>query len=201
MLTAIATVATFGHDCRRKSRLNSSAAKNCLLATALRVMQSAEAETARIKLAPTFRSLGQRYPMKSLEEALGEGIMSGHPDMPNSRLTQADVGAIIAYLKFHPATLEFSAQPESKPLMPSTLFTPFRLAGLELANRIVVSPMCQYSADDGCANDWHLMHLGMLAHSGAALVIVEATHVERHGRIHMGVWASIPMITRPHWRA
>ena len=70
--------------------------------------------------------------------------------------------------------------------MPSTLFTPFRLANLELANRIVVSPMCQYSADDGCANDWHLMHLGMLAHSGAALVIVEATHVERHGRITHG---------------
>src|SRR5262245_58686365 len=70
--------------------------------------------------------------------------------------------------------------------MPSALFTPFCLAGLELANRIVVSPMCQYSADDGCANDWHLMHLGMLAHSGAALVIVEATHVERHGRITHG---------------
>ena len=70
--------------------------------------------------------------------------------------------------------------------MSSTLFTPFRLAGLELANRIVVSPMCQYSADDGCANDWHLMHLGMLAHSGAAMVIVEATHVERHGRITHG---------------
>ena len=43
---------------------------------------------------------------------------------------------------------------------PSVLFSPHRLAGLELANRIVVSPMCQYSADDGCANDWHLMHLG-----------------------------------------
>ena len=46
--------------------------------------------------------------------------------------------------------------------------------------------MCQYSADDGCANDWHLVHLGMLANSGAALVIVEATHVERHGRITHG---------------
>ena len=70
--------------------------------------------------------------------------------------------------------------------MSSTLFTPFRMAGLDLANRIVVSPMCQYSGDDGCANDWHLMHLGMMAHSGAALVIVEATHVERHGRITHG---------------
>jgi NADPH2 dehydrogenase len=66
------------------------------------------------------------------------------------------------------------------------LFSPYRLAGLELANRIVVSPMCQYSADDGCANDWHLMHLGMLANSGAALVVVEATHVERHARITHG---------------
>ena len=70
--------------------------------------------------------------------------------------------------------------------MSSALFSPIRLAGLELANRIVVSPMCQYSADDGCANDWHLMHLGMLANSGAALVVVEATHVERHGRITHG---------------
>jgi len=70
--------------------------------------------------------------------------------------------------------------------MRSALFSPYRLAGLELANRIVVSPMCQYSADDGCANDWHLMHLGMLANSGAALVVVEATHVERHGRITHG---------------
>ncbi|MEP7029715.1 MAG: NADH:flavin oxidoreductase/NADH oxidase [Pseudolabrys sp.] len=70
--------------------------------------------------------------------------------------------------------------------MTSVLFSPFRLAGLELANRIVVSPMCQYSGDDGCANDWHLMHLGMLANSGAALVVVEATHVERSGRITHG---------------
>lgn len=70
--------------------------------------------------------------------------------------------------------------------MTSVLFSPFRLAGLELANRIVVSPMCQYSAHDGCASDWHLMHLGMLANSGAGLVVVEATHVERHGRITHG---------------
>lgn len=70
--------------------------------------------------------------------------------------------------------------------MTSVLFSPIKLAGLELPNRIVVAPMCQYSADDGCANDWHLMHLGMLANSGAALVVVEATHVERAGRITHG---------------
>ncbi len=68
----------------------------------------------------------------------------------------------------------------------SALFSPIKLAGLELPNRIVVAPMCQYSSDDGSATDWHLMHLGMLANSGAALVVVEATHVERHGRITHG---------------
>ncbi len=70
--------------------------------------------------------------------------------------------------------------------MSSALFSPYRVAGVELANRIVVSPMCQYSAYDGSANDWHLMHYGMLAHCGAALVMVEATHVTRHGRITHG---------------
>jgi len=51
------------------------------------------------KSAPAFRSLGQRYPIESLEEALGEGIMSGHPDMPEFTFDAKDVGAIIAYLK------------------------------------------------------------------------------------------------------
>ncbi|MBV8791409.1 MAG: NADH:flavin oxidoreductase/NADH oxidase [Pseudolabrys sp.] len=70
--------------------------------------------------------------------------------------------------------------------MTSALFSPIKLAGLELPNRIVVSPMCQYSADDGSATDWHMMHLGMLANSGAGMVVVEATGVERGGRITHG---------------
>jgi len=70
--------------------------------------------------------------------------------------------------------------------MTSALFSPLRLADLNLANRIVVSPMCQYSANDGVANDWHMTHLGMLANSGAGLLVVEATHVERPGRITHG---------------
>ena len=70
--------------------------------------------------------------------------------------------------------------------MTSALFSPIKLADLELGNRIVVSPMCQYSADDGSATDWHLGHLAMLANSGAALLVVEATHVERRGRITHG---------------
>jgi 2,4-dienoyl-CoA reductase-like NADH-dependent reductase (Old Yellow Enzyme family) len=65
----------------------------------------------------------------------------------------------------------------------STLFSPFEMRGLRLENRITVSPMCQYSAVDGCATDWHLMHLGKFAISGAGLVVIEATHVEARGRI------------------
>jgi 2,4-dienoyl-CoA reductase-like NADH-dependent reductase (Old Yellow Enzyme family) len=70
--------------------------------------------------------------------------------------------------------------------MTSALFSPIRLAELELPNRIVVSPMCQYSADDGVASDWHITHLGMLSSSGAALVVLEATGTERRGRITHG---------------
>lgn len=64
------------------------------------------------------------------------------------------------------------------------LFSPIRLRGLELANRVVVSPMCQYSAEhDGSATDWHLAHLGQLSLSGAGLLITEAVAVEPRGRI------------------
>ncbi|KAF0127853.1 MAG: NADH:flavin oxidoreductase/NADH oxidase, partial [Xanthobacteraceae bacterium] len=68
----------------------------------------------------------------------------------------------------------------------SQLFSPFAIGPVNLPNRIVVAPMCQYSADDGCMNDWHLQHLMSLAMSGAGLVVVEATAVERPGRITHG---------------
>ncbi len=70
--------------------------------------------------------------------------------------------------------------------MTSPLFSPIRLRDLELRNRIVVSPMCQYSAADGSATDWHLIHLGQLSLGGAALLFVEATAVEAIGRITPG---------------
>jgi 2,4-dienoyl-CoA reductase-like NADH-dependent reductase (Old Yellow Enzyme family) len=70
--------------------------------------------------------------------------------------------------------------------MNSKLFSPIQLGGITLPNRVVVSPMCQYSADDGCMNDWHFVHLGHLAYSGAGLLMVEATHVTREGRITHG---------------
>jgi len=68
----------------------------------------------------------------------------------------------------------------------SHLFSPFALGPLALANRIVIAPMCQYSAHDGCASEWHPMHLGQLAISGAGLLIIEATAVEAIGRITPG---------------
>jgi NADPH2 dehydrogenase len=68
----------------------------------------------------------------------------------------------------------------------SNLFSPIELRGLELANRIMVSPMCQYSAIDGSANDWHFTHINSLALSGAAMFCIEATHVEAIGRITPG---------------
>ena len=70
--------------------------------------------------------------------------------------------------------------------MPSHLFSPIQLGGLALENRLIVAPMCQYSANDGSATAWHMMHLGALANSGANLLIVEATAVERIGRITHG---------------
>src|SRR5215470_7121437 len=65
----------------------------------------------------------------------------------------------------------------------SALFTPFRVGALELRNRIVIAPMCQYSAEEGCMTDWHVIHLGHLALSGAALLTIEATAVTPQGRI------------------
>src|ERR687898_3602478 len=65
----------------------------------------------------------------------------------------------------------------------ATLFTPFQVGELELSNRIVIAPMCQYSAVDGRMTDWHLIHLGQLALSGAALLTIEATAVLPEGRI------------------
>jgi 2,4-dienoyl-CoA reductase-like NADH-dependent reductase (Old Yellow Enzyme family) len=73
----------------------------------------------------------------------------------------------------------------------SALFSSFRLGSLEVRNRIVIAPMCQYSAQEGRATNWHLIHLGNLALSGAGLLIIEATAVVPEGRISpddLGLW-------------
>jgi 2,4-dienoyl-CoA reductase-like NADH-dependent reductase (Old Yellow Enzyme family) len=79
---------------------------------------------------------------------------------------------------------------QSKKIM-ALLFEPLKIRGIELKNRIAVSPMCQYSSEDGFANDWHLVHLGSRAVGGAALIIAEATAVSPEGRItpsDLGIW-------------
>ena len=70
--------------------------------------------------------------------------------------------------------------------MTAQLFSPITLGGLEFPNRIAVAPMCQYSADDGSASDWHLQQWMMYALSGAGMVTLEMTDVERRGRISHG---------------
>src|SRR3984957_8474573 len=85
--------------------------------------------------------------------------------------------------------------------MSSHLFTPLTLRSVTFRNRIAVSPMCQYSSEDGFANDWHLVHLGSRAVGGAGLVTVEATAVEARGRISPGdhgIWkdAHIEFLSR-----
>ena len=73
----------------------------------------------------------------------------------------------------------------------SSLFAPLKIREVTFRNRIAVSPMCEYSSDDGFANDWHLVHLGSRAVGGAALVVAEATAVEARGRItpgDLGIW-------------
>src|ERR1700687_6439327 len=70
--------------------------------------------------------------------------------------------------------------------MSIALFSPFTLRKLKLANRIVVSPMCQYSAVDGCATDWHIVHWGQLLQSGGGPFTIEATAVSAIGRITYG---------------
>ena len=85
--------------------------------------------------------------------------------------------------------------------MADSLFSPLTLRGITLANRITVSPMCEYSSVDGFANDWHLVHLGSRAVGGAGLVFTEATAVVPEGRISpedLGIWKDehIPMLAR-----
>src|SRR5687767_16042174 len=81
------------------------------------------------------------------------------------------------------------------------LLEPLSIRTVTFPNRIFVSPMCEYSSEDGFANDWHLVHLGSLARGGAGLVMTEATAVVREGRISpqdLGIWKDehIPFLRR-----
>jgi len=101
------------------------------------------------------------------------------------------------------------ASPASDGTLPPPIFTPFKLRELELENRIVVSPMCQYSATDGTVDDWHLVHLGSRAVGGAGLVMTEMTNVSSEGRItpgcaglyteaHTAAWGRVTAFVHAH---
>jgi anthraniloyl-CoA monooxygenase len=105
-----------------------------------------------------------------------------------------------------------SVAPPARDQVAPPLFQPFRLRDLALANRLVVSPMCQYSCEDGAPNDWHLVHLGGRAVGGAGLVMAEATHVARDARIspgcagiysdaHVAGWKRVVDFAHAHTRA
>jgi anthraniloyl-CoA monooxygenase len=92
---------------------------------------------------------------------------------------------------------------------PPPMFTPFRLRDMVIPNRVVVSPMCQYSAEDGMPEDWHLVHIGSRALGGAGLVMTEMTDVSRDGRIspgctgmyrqeHVAAWKRVVDFVRRH---
>src|ERR1700688_1423648 len=80
----------------------------------------------------------------------------------------------------------YTTSRRSRVAMSTILFSPFTLRKLTLANRIVVSPMCQYSAVEGCATDWHIVHWGQLLQSNAGMCAIEATAVSAVGRITHG---------------
>src|SRR4051794_41257269 len=94
----------------------------------------------------------------------------------------------VAWLAIPYLVTTLPPSPSHFPELPrmSALFSPIKLRGLSLKNRVLVSPMCQYSADDGVATDWHFTHINNLALSGAAMFCIEATHVEAIGRITAG---------------
>ena len=89
------------------------------------------------------------------------------------------------------------------------MFTPFTLRGMTVVNRVVMSPMCMYSADDGTTNDFHLVHLGSRDMGGSGLVFTEMTNVEREGRIspgcagiykreHVNAWKRVVVFVHKH---
>jgi anthraniloyl-CoA monooxygenase len=108
------------------------------------------------------------------------------------------VATVDAWFAAKAATQTGRVVPSAPP--PPPMFTPFRLRELVLDNRVVVSPMCQYSAEDGTPNDWHLVHLGSRAVGGAGLVIAEMTDVSREGRISPGCAGLYKAEHLPAWK-
>ncbi|MEM9067974.1 MAG: bifunctional salicylyl-CoA 5-hydroxylase/oxidoreductase [Myxococcota bacterium] len=120
--------------------------------------------------------------LKHPPERVTFSLLSRTRRITHENLRERDPAYIEAVDRWY---MEEQGLPKDGPITPP-LFTPFTLKGLRLSNRIVVSPMCQYSAIDGVPNDWHLVHLGSRAVGGAGLIFTEMTNVAADARITPG---------------
>jgi anthraniloyl-CoA monooxygenase len=120
---------------------------------------------------PEFLARVDRFVAKEAARQAGSAALKGCATSSDSSTGQSDSNV---------------GQPFMAANTPPPMFTPFRLRDIVVANRVVVSPMCQYVADDGCVGDWHMVHLGSRAIGGAGLVMAEMTDVSRDARISYG---------------
>lgn len=126
-----------------------------------------------------FENIG-RY-RDATPEAFTMSMMTRSKRVTHANLRVRDAGFVDNVDRLFAATAGVTGD-----AVPPPMFTPFVCRGLELVNRVVVSPMCQYSATDGTPDDWHLVHLGSRATGGAGLVMTEMTNVSADGRISPG---------------
>jgi anthraniloyl-CoA monooxygenase len=140
--------------------------------------------TAQVSL-EWFESTPRYREMEPIQLALSLLSRSKRITYDNLRLRDPEfMGAIDRWFAAQATRQTGIALPADNP--PPPMFTPFKLRGMMLTNRVVVSPMCQYSAQDGVPNDWHMVHLGSRAIGGAGLIITEMTDVSADARITPG---------------
>ncbi|HKY33895.1 MAG TPA: bifunctional salicylyl-CoA 5-hydroxylase/oxidoreductase [Candidatus Polarisedimenticolia bacterium] len=129
-------------------------------------------------------------------EQFAVSLLSRSKRVTHGNLRRRDPAYIESLDRWFAGRCGLPAQGPARPPM----FTPFRLRGMEVENRVVVSPMCQYSAEEGAPGEWHLVHLGSRAMGGAGLVIAEMTDVSAEGRITPGCTGMYDPAHVPAWR-
>ena len=137
-----------------------------------------------------FEVVGDRYAPHFAPEQFMYSLLTRSQRISHENLRLRDPAWLEGYERWFAARAGVPAQDGARPLPP--MLTPFSLRGLHLANRIVVSPMAMYSAQDGLAQDFHLVHLGARALGGAGLVFTEMTAPSADGRITpgcLGLWS------------
>ena len=137
-----------------------------------------------------FEVVGERYAPHFAPEQFMYSLLTRSQRISHENLRLRDPAWLEGYERWFAARAGVPAQDGARPLPP--MLTPFSLRGLHLANRIVVSPMAMYSAQDGLAQDFHLVHLGARALGGAGLVFTEMTAPSADGRITpgcLGLWS------------